>query len=433
MKVAHIAPGSGGGFYCQNCLRDTSLVPALSRMGLDIILVPLYLPVSTESTETAPVFYGALNCWLQEKCVLFRKTPRWLDRVFDSRRVLELVARKAASTKAEGLEEMTLSVLRGEDGRQAKELDRLVAWLRDRVRPDVVHLSNALLLGLAGRIKRELGCAVVCSLQDENDWVDSMSADFTRRVWDEMASRAAEVDLFIAVSDWYGRLLAERMSIPPGRLRTVRIGVPVDEYTPSPSLPEPPVVGFLSRASWGLGLDILIEAFLILRRNGFPNLHLAVSGGQTGADSAFIAGQRLRLERAGALSDVEFVSQFDRASRVRFLQGLSVLSVPARGGEAFGMYLIEANACGVPVVQPNLGAFAEIIGETNGGLLYEPNEPEALAKAVGALLGDADRASALGRSGRRGVLEKFPIENMARETAAVYRDAVALNQTGGTD
>ena len=160
MKIVHIVPGSGGTFYCENCMRDNALVKALRRMGHDVVMVPLYLPMfadDPELSEDVPVFFGGINVYLQQKLALFRKTPRWLDRLADARWILELAARKAGTTRAAGLGDMTLSMLRGADGNQAKELDRLIKWLAENERPDIVHLSNALLIGLARRIRAVCG------------------------------------------------------------------------------------------------------------------------------------------------------------------------------------------------------------------------------------------------------------------------------------
>ena len=154
MRIVYIVPGSGGSFYCQNCIRDIGVVKALRREGHDAVIVPMYLPLSSEdkpTVRTAPVFYGAVRIYIEQMFPAFRRLPRWVGRALDSMPVLKLAALKAGSMRASGLEDMTLSMLRGEAGFQSAELDRLAAWLRSAERPDVVHISNALLLGLARR------------------------------------------------------------------------------------------------------------------------------------------------------------------------------------------------------------------------------------------------------------------------------------------
>lgn len=424
MKVVHIVPGSGGTFYCQNCLRDSLLVPALRELGLDVILVPMYLPLFTDGPpleKDAPVFFGALNVYLQQKVPLFRRTPRWLDRLFDARWLLGLVARKAASTSAEGLEEMTLSMLSGADGAQAKELDRLLWWLKSEIKPEIVHISNALLLGLAPRMKDELGCRIVCSLQDEHDWVDAMRPSYLEKVWGAMAEKARAVDAFVPVSRYYADVMTRRLALPEEKVHVVYIGVPLEAYEYREPEFSPPTIGYLSRLSRSLGLAVLVEAFMKLKsRGGFENLRLRAMGGKTAPDERFLAGEKRRLKRRGLEGDVDFLDGFSRGERASFMHTISLLSVPVPGGEAFGMYLLEAMASGVPVVQPRAGAFDEIVEATGGGVVYEPNDADALADALAAMLSDPERAVDLGRAGRRAVEENFTIAESAERTRELY-------------
>ena len=176
MKVAQLTPGSGDNFYCENCLRDAALVKAMRSLGCDILLLPMYLPLQTDKDEqlsSTPIFFGGVNVYLQQKLELFRKTPRWLDKVFDSKRLLEWVGKFASMTSAKELGETTVSMLRGENGRQAKELDRLIEWLgRRENRVDIVVLSNALLAGVARSIKEKLKIPVACLMRDEDGFLD---------------------------------------------------------------------------------------------------------------------------------------------------------------------------------------------------------------------------------------------------------------------
>ena len=426
MKIVHIVPGSGGTFYCQNCLRDNALVKAQRAQGHDVVMVPLYLPMFADEpgmSGEAPVFYGAISLYLRQQIPFLRKSPRWLTRWLDAGVFLKWAARKAGSTRARGLEEMTLSMLRGEAGGQAEELDRLVAWLTQHEKPAVVHFSNALLLGLARRVKQALGAAVVCSLQDEDTWIDAMRPEAARRVWDAITERAADVDRFLSVSQYYAEKIQRLTKIDGGRMQVIPLGIDLTDCAPAPVWPDPPVIGFLSRLSPALGLGVLVEAFLTLKQSPcWKNLKLRATGGQTGDDTAFISQLRRKLMAAGCVESAEFLPEFDRPKRLEFLRSLSVLSVPVPAGEAFGSYLLEANAAGVPVVQPNLGAFPEILHATGGGILYDPSRSEALAEALASLLGNPDHARKLGEQGRRSVQARFGIDQMAREVVRVYEN-----------
>jgi len=424
MRIAYLMPGAGGTFYCENCLRDAGLVRALQRLGHRPLMVPLYLPLQLDEPggiAASPVFFGGINVYLQQKSALFRRTPRWVDRVFDSPRLLQWAAGKAGMTRATDLAETTLSMLRGEHGHQAKELERLIAWLAAEERPDVVCLSNALLLGVAPRVKEALGVPVACSLQDEDIFLDALPEPHRQEAYDAIAERAGDADAFLAVSRYYADLMQERLSLPPEKVHVVYNGLATDGYEPADALPDPPVVGFLERACPEKGLDILVDAFLILKaRDGFQGARLRVAGGSTTADEPFLDAVRERLAEGGAADDFDLLTHFDLASRQEFLRSLSVLSVPARHGEAFGMYVLEALATGVPVVLPRHGAFPELIEATGGGILYEGDGPEPLAAALERLLADPTRARDLGARGREAVLRDFAVEMTARRTVEVY-------------
>jgi len=433
MKVVHILPGSGGTFYCENCMRDSSLVRALRAEGHDVVLVPMYLPIYTDDRDVArdvPVFFGGINVYLQQQVPFFRKTPRWLDALFDARWLLGLAARKAGATRAAGLGKMTLSMLRGPDGNQAKELDRLTAWLGERGRPDVIHVSSVLLLGLAGALKEALGAPVVFTAMDEDVWVDELEDAYPEACWAAMREQARGVDAFVTVSDYYRRVIGERLAIPDEKLHVVRIGIDTDGYAPASADPSPPALGFLSRMGAGLGLDVLVDAFIALRERGrTPDLRLRAMGGATGDDRAFLDALRRRLARHGLDGAADFLPELEREARIAFLKSVSVLSVPIPGGEAFGTFILEALAAGVPVVQPQAAGFTELVEITGGGLLYDPAAPAGLPDALERLLLNRDQARALGRRGREAVMERFTVQRMARETLDVYRRI--LPQPGG--
>ncbi len=156
------------------------------------------------------------------------------------------------------------------------------------------------------------------------------------------------------------------------------------------------------------GLHTLVDAFIELKtRADLKNLRLHVFGVMLAADRRFVNDLRERLADHGCNGDVEFVPNAERDQKIRFLQSISVLSVPAMYGESFGLYVLEALAVGVPVVQPRHAAFPEIIEATGGGVLYQPDDPAALADALQMILLDHDQRRVLGSTGRQAVLDHF--------------------------
>src|SRR5436309_3745210 len=140
MNLVHITPGAGA-MYCGLCFRDNALVAELRRMGHQVLMVPLYLPFTLdEADESAgtPIFFSGINVYLEQKSAFFRHAPAWFHDLFAARGLLKWAAGKAAKTRPEQLGELTLSMLRGEAGNQARELDDLIAWLKKQPAPDVI-------------------------------------------------------------------------------------------------------------------------------------------------------------------------------------------------------------------------------------------------------------------------------------------------------
>ena len=454
MNVIQLTPGAGT-MYCGGCLRDNALVAGLRKLGHQALMVPLYLPLTLDEEDQSagtPVFFGGINVYLQQKAALFRGAPGWLHDLFASRRLLKWAGGKAAKTRAADLGELTLSMLRGEAGNQAREIEELITWLKTQPRTDVVCLSNALLIGMVRRLKAELRVPVACALQGEDSFLDALPERQRAACWQVLAERAAEVDRFVAPSRYFGDLMRERLGLAADRVRVVYNGINLEGYAEgggrslkskvqSPEdgvqslkskVQSPkskvqgagvPILGFFARMCPEKGLDTLVEAYVLLRQRGrVGQLKLRVGGSCGPADGAFVDSMRERLKASGLLGEVEFHPNLDRAGKLEFLRSLSVFSAPARYGEAFGLYVIEALATGVPVVQPRTAAFPELLEMTGGGLLCAADSAPALAEAIEELLLNPARARALGEAGRRAVFERFSAEAMARGTLQIYSE-----------
>jgi len=424
MNILQIIPGSGGSFYCGNCLRDDKFHLAMKKQGHEVTKLPMYLPLFSDEHDLneIPVFYGAISIYLKQLYPIFRYAPAWVDRLLNSGPMLKLAASMAGSTSAKGLEEMTLSMLMGEEGKQKDELNRMVSWMAEYLQPDVIHISNALLLGLAPKLKKEFPNAVImCSLQDEDVWVDAMKDSFRQKIWALMSSKAEDVDGFIAVSDYYAQVSLEKMNIPKEKVFTNHLGVDAEEYTCVAAHSKGRNMGYISRMCEANGFDIMVDAFIHLKKDrAFEDVKLILTGGSTGDDKPLIKQVRQKLKEADLTEHVEFHEDFDGEGRHEFFAKVKMISVPVRNGEAFGLYLLESMASGVPVVQPKLGAFPEIIEKSNGGVIYEDNSPEALASALKTLLNQEDKLQELSIRARTGVEKEFNIYAQADKLIGIY-------------
>ncbi len=432
MNILHIIPGSGGSFYCGNCLRDLKYVEALRKSDHQVLKLPMYLPLFADEHDLSreiPVFYGAVSIYLKQLLPVFRRAPRWVDRALNSKPMLKLASKFAASTNARGLEEMTISMLLGEEGQQKEELQVMVDWIVDKCNPDVIHLSNALLLGLAHELGERLQVPVICSLQDEDVWVDVMKPSAAASIWKLMSKKADHVSRFIAVSDYYAGTMKEKMSLPEAKVTSVHLGVDPADYTFKSVGEKKRTIGFVSRMCHCNGMDILVDAFILLKQKaGFEDVNLLLTGGSTGDDKKFLSDIKSRIREHGLQNEVDIHDDFEEEGLSDYMEKVSVVSVPVRNGEAFGIYLLECMASGIPVVQPMLGASPEIIERTGGGVLYKENTPEALAQSLEKLLSDPEEMDRLSRSGVEGVDKHFHIDIQAARMIDVYKKAIETNK-----
>jgi glycosyltransferase involved in cell wall biosynthesis len=430
VRVVYLTAGAAG-MYCGSCMRDNTLVAALRARGREAMLVPLYTPIRTDEDDVSEpqVFYGGINVYLQQKSALFRHTPWLLDRLLDSPALLRKVTSGAGQGSFADLAAMTISMLKGEHGAQRKELSKLIRWLAE-VRPDVVNLPNAMLVGAARAIKETLGTPVFCTLTGEDIFIDKLPEPHRGEVLDLIRERGREVSGFVAVSSYYAEYSRDQFGIPADRLHVIPLGVRVE----APADPtEPPAgpftIGYLARICPAKGLHILCQALEILWRSG-RSCRLRIAGYCGASDRAYLEGIRGHLAGEKLDHAVDYVGEVDRPGKLGFLRSLHVLSVPTVYREAKGIYVLEALANGVPVIQPRHGAFPELVEATGGGLLFEPGDPGALAGAIAGLMDDPALRRELGRRGRSAVIESFTAELMAERTWALYKQELEKAGTG---
>ena len=123
MRIVHITAGAGGRL-CGSCLHDNALVQSLVRRGCDAVLLPAYVPTTTDTLNVSEsrVVMGGINIWLQEKIPFFRYTPWFIDRLLDSPRLLLWLSSHTGNMEAADLGPLTESSLLGEHGHQKKEI-----------------------------------------------------------------------------------------------------------------------------------------------------------------------------------------------------------------------------------------------------------------------------------------------------------------------
>jgi glycosyltransferase involved in cell wall biosynthesis len=390
VKILQITAGAAG-MYCGSCTRDNALARALMARGHDVTLMPVYTPTRPDEPNVSRdrVLFGGISVYLQQYVPLFRATPRLLDRLWDSPAVIRAFAGRAIKTDARLLGELTISMLRGEQGVLHKEFEKLVEWARGEAPPDVIDLPNSLLIAMAAPLKRALSRPVCCTLQGEELFLEGLVPPYREQARELIRAQVPTIDRFVAVSDYAARFMSAYLAIPADRISVVPLGITLDGYTgPGSRVPDPGsrkvfTVGYFARIAPEKGLQVLADAYVRLRaRTPDIPMRLAAAGHLPRANQSYLDGAKTILQDAGLAREFEYQGEVDRPGKIAFLRGLDVLSVPATYDEPKGMFLLEAMAGGVPVVQPRRGSFTEIAERTGGGLLVPPDDPEALAGAL---------------------------------------------------
>jgi glycosyltransferase involved in cell wall biosynthesis len=423
MKILSITAGAAG-MYCGSCLRDNALAAELISQGHDVILLPLYTPTLTDETNVSSdkVFFGGISVYLEQKMAMFRGMPRFMDALWDSHAALKAASKSSIPTSPQWLGELTVSMLRGEDGNQKKEFGKLLDWLQHEAAPDVVSLPNSLLISLAQPIREALKRPITCTLQGEDLFLEGLPEPYRTQSMELIRSHIDHVDSFIAVSDYYAEFMLGYLGIPERKMRVVPLGINLQGYgTGLRFHTNCFTVGYFARVCPEKGLHTLCEAYCHLRQHTeFSGATLEVAGYLAPENKPYLQKVERQMKDWGLGQEFQYRGVLNRAQKVDFLRNLDVLSVPSSYNEPKGIYLLEAMANGVPVIQPRRGAFPEILQKTGGGLLVEPDDLQSLADGILKLWSDRELAAELGRKGAAGVREHYGVGNMAHRTLEVF-------------
>ncbi|KAA6321838.1 hypothetical protein EZS27_028552 [termite gut metagenome] len=273
-------------------------------------------------------------------------------------------------------------------------------------------MSSSLIIGIAKAIRQTLpDIPIVCSLQDEEVWIDALKDTDAQKAWQGIADQSHYIDHFVTSSHYYKEYIEKRLPQIKG-VEVVYPGVDTTKYA-SGQYPEAPTLGFFYRMNELNGLGILAEAFVKLKKtDSIKNLRLRIGGGHTSTDRKFI--KQIRRLLSPYVEDVDWLDTYSLQEHAAFYKSISAICVPITFDEGVGLYLCEAFAAGRPAVEPATGSFPEIIGDA--GVLYTPNSAPALATAIERLFAtewDSCHRQALARSAAR--------YNEKVQAAALYR------------
>lgn len=439
LNICILAAGAAG-MYCGSCLRDNTLAVALLKLGHKVTLVPLYTPLRTDTpgVSTGEIFYGGINVYLQHASKLFRVTPRIFDWLFDRPWLLKAAGNMGAGASPAKLAPLTRDILLGYNGPTQKELRRLIAFLADDVKPDVIILPNLMFIGMAQSFREKLHCPVLCELTGEDIFLDAMLEDDRANIRGIIRAAAAQVSRFLATSHYYADKMAAYLSIPRDQIAITYPGLP-EELLAAPKNSEfrtgggqnsELTISFLARLCPEKGTDQLLEAFFLLKN--MPNTaHIRLDyAGYLGPQ--YKAWHRILLARiasAGCAASIRYRGEVDLAGKLDLLDTSNLFCVPTRYPESKGIFALEALARGLPVVAPNHGAFPELAQLTGSIQLVPPNDPPALASALHALLADPPRLAQLAQNSRTAIKERFTSQHMAQEIVTLCEQSIATRTT----
>jgi glycosyltransferase involved in cell wall biosynthesis len=427
MRILSITAGAAG-MYCGSCSRDNALAVELLARGHQVTLLPLYTPTNPDETNVSErrVLFGGISIYLQQYVSIFRKTPRFLDRLWDAPWLINAFASRSLSTDPGMLGQLTISMLEGDRGVLRKEFEKLLDWTRDEPVPDVINLPNSLLIGLARPLREAFGRPICCTLQGEDLFLDGLVEPFRQQAIDLIRAQVPDVDSFLSVSQYYAPAMAGLLHIPAGQMDVVPLGINMSGYERRTSSDDIFRVGYFARIAPEKGLHLLARAYKRFRdrTKGAP-VRLEVAGYLGRAQEAYFDGIRGDLGQAGLAHEFTYHGAVDRGGKLAFLRTLDLLSVPAPYDEPKGVFLLEALAAGVPVVQPRRGAFTEIVEQTGGGLLVRPDNEDALAEAIYRLWSDRGLRETLADRGFHGVREHYTIARSTDRLLAAYDAAIA--------
>lgn len=426
MRILSITAGAAG-MYCGSCFRDNALAAELLSRGHAVTLLPLYTPTRTDEANVSAgrVLFGGISVYLQQYSSIFRRTPRLLDKLWDAPWVIKAFAGRAVSTDARLLGDLTISMLEGDRGVLRKEFEKLLEWVRDEPAPDIVNLPNSLLIGLAAPLRAALGCPVCCTVQGEELFLNGLVAPYRERALAMIREQVGQVDRFVAVSEYCARFMSELLAIPSSRIGVVPLGIRMDGYEARKPRDRGFSVGYFARVAPEKGLHELARAYaLFRRRTPGAEVRLEAAGYMAPDQNTYLDEVRRTLDRAGLLGEFAYRGVLDRPAKLAFLSRLDVLSVPATYDEPKGMFLLEAMAGGVPVVQPRRGAFTEVVERTGGGLLIRPDSAEALADGLHALWSDRELTARLSARAFEGVRAHYTVDRSADRLLDLYHSVV---------
>jgi glycosyltransferase involved in cell wall biosynthesis len=415
MHVAIVTAG-GAGMFCGSCMQDNTWARGLIATGTQVTLIPTYTPIRVDEPNQSQsrVFLGGINVYLNARSRFWAALPDWTKSWLDRPWIIRQLTRFGVSNDAAELGDLTLTMLAGGDGPIRSAGEQLARYIGRELKPDVVVFSNALLSGCLPQIRAEFRGPVACVLQGDDVFLDALPESHRQRAIAAVSERASGFDGFLVHSQFYRDRMAAMLSLPVEKFQKIPLSIDLAPHSgvPTERPGQPLTIGYFARLAPEKGLHHLLDAFEIVHSTA-PQIRLRIGGYEPAQHRDYISQLRKRAADWG--SSVEFIGSPDSIEdKVAFYRSIDVLSVPTEFQEPKGLPILEAWANGVPVVEPAVGAFPELLGpDEDGGLLVPQRDPRALAEALLAIHRDPTRRLQLAQRGYARVRARHSHESVA--------------------
>ncbi len=415
-----IVTAGGAGMFCGSCMHDNTWARALMQAGHEVSLIPTYTPIRVDDHNESldRVFFGGINVFLNDKFRWWGRMPRLLTHILDRPSLIRMATKWSVSNDASELGELTISMIRGEEGPHRAAIEELDKYISDDLKPDVVIFSNALLSGAVRELKQRYSGPILCMLQGDDVFLDGLNDQYRQTAIGLISERAQDFDGFLTHSQFYRDHMANYLSLPVENFSVLPLGI---DFTGHSGLPEarsvgPYTVGYFARIAHEKGLHNLVDAFVELRAK-IPGARLKVGGYLDRSHRKYLSDV---LKSAGEhQSGIEYIgSPATLQEKVTFLNSLDVFSVPTEFLEPKGLYVLEALANGIPIVQPSHGAFPEILDATGGGIQVPAKDPLALAEGL-LEMSDTTHRDKFSKRGWEQVRANYSPEAMVARTVEI--------------
>ena len=439
MRVVFLTAGAAG-MYCGSCMHDNALAKELRNQGVDCLLQPVYTPIRTDALCVADqrMFFGGIHIYLLQRLPWTKYIPASIRRALDWTPLIRLATRRTHATDATQLGRLAVSMLRGAEGRQAQEVARLTNWLAEQIKPQTLVLSNLLIGGALPEIRKRLpDTRVVVVLQGDDIFLDYLPEKSRSEAIRLCQDLVPSVDRFIVNSRFYANKMGEMLNLPADRIEIMPLTIDTAPFATESQAQESQAqmsvgrsqddpgfrLGYMARIAPEKGFHHLVDSFIRLAsqpRHADLTLHASGWLGEPNRD--YFQTQQQKLESAGLIDRFTYHGSPGLDQKVRFLRSLDLLSVPTDYHEPKGLYVLESLAAGVPVIQPDHGAFGELLEATGGGLLVKPGCVDGLCEAIEQLKLDEPRRLALAQAGQQRVREHHTMERAVDQLKKILFD-----------